>query len=380
MKYFDNCATSVIDKEVLDLMYDVQKNDFYNPSSLYDASMHVQIKLLQARECIADILGADKEEIYFTSGGTESNNLAIFGSIKNQRGKIVTSMAEHASVYNAINELKNRGFEVVYAPLNPDGTVCSEKFEKLIDENTKMVALMHVNNETGGTNDIKQLCKIVKQKNKNCLFFCDGVQSFCKIPVNVKNLGVDLYSMSAHKIHGPKGMGALYAAKSINIKPIIFGGGQENKLRSGTENVAGIIGFGKAAEIANSLLAKNNIKYLQYKDILLNIITDKVSDFIVISPKNSAPNIFSVAYKNIKSEVIVHILEKQGFFVGNGSACSSKSIYSRVASAIGLTREYAEGIIRICFCKFNNEADVESLGHVLCTSINQLRQLIGDKR
>ncbi len=380
MKYFDNCATSIIDNDVLELMYNIQKNEFYNPSSLYNVSTEIQIKISHARETIAEILGAHKSEIYFTSGGTESNNLAIFGSLKNQKGKIITSMAEHASVYNSINELKNRGFEIVYAPLNHDGTVKVKEFENLVDENTRLVALMHVNNETGGTNDIKQLCKITKEKNKKCLFFCDGVQAFCKIPVNVKNLDVDLYSLSAHKIHGPKGIGALYVKKGLTIKPIIFGGGQENKLRSGTENVAGIIGFGKAAEIANSLRLENSEKYLHYKAILQDIIADKVSDFKIISQNTSSPNIFSVAYKDIKSEVIVHILEQHGFFVGNGSACNSKSIYSRVASAIGLSADYAEGIIRICFCKYNIEEEVKELGIALCKSVNELRKLVGERK
>ncbi|MBR2030207.1 MAG: cysteine desulfurase [Clostridia bacterium] len=379
MKYFDNCATTPIDQQVLDLMYKTQQEDFYNPSSLYRVSNAIHSKLNKSREIIADIIGAESNEIYFTSGGTESNNMSLFGSLRNRKGKIVTSKVEHASVYNSINELKNRGFDVVYAPTNKDGTVKTEGFEDLVDENTIMVALMHVNNETGGINDIKTLCSKAKSKNPKCLFFCDGVQSFCKINANVKNLGIDFYSMSAHKIHGPKGVGALYIAKHININPIIFGGGQENKLRSGTENVAGIIRFGKAAEIANSLISQNNANYMQFKDILKDTISNIVDNFEEISTENGAPNIFTLAFKNIKSEVVLHMLEPKGFFVGNGSACSSKQLYSRLATELNLPKEYAEGIIRICFSKFNTQKDVQELGETLANTVKTLRKIMGVK-
>ncbi|MBQ9715162.1 MAG: cysteine desulfurase [Clostridia bacterium] len=379
MKYFDNCATSPIDQQVLDLMYQTQQNDFYNPSSLYKVSNAIHAKLNNARSIIADIIGADSNEIYFTSGGTESNNLALFGSLRNKKGTIITSKVEHASVYNSINELKNRGFDVVYAPINKDGSVKTEGFEDLIDENTVMVSLMHVNNETGAINDIKTLCAKAKSKNNKCLFFCDGVQSFCKIPANVKNLGVDFYSMSAHKIHGPKGVGALYVAKNVNLNPIIFGGGQENKLRSGTENVAGIIGFGKAAEIANSLLNENSARYLEFKGILRDTISNIVQNFVEISTENGAPNVFTLAFKNIKSEVVLHMLEPKGFFVGNGSACSSKQLYSRLAMELNLSKDFAEGIIRICFSKFNTYEEVKQLGETLGNTVNTLRKIMGVK-
>lgn len=379
MKYFDNCATTPIDQQVLDLMYQTQQTDFYNPSSLYRVSNAIHAKLNKVRETIADIIGAESNEILFTSGGTESNNLALFGSLRNRKGTIITSKVEHASVYNSINELKNRGFDVIYAPINKDGSVKTENFEDLIDENTVMVALMHVNNETGAINDIKTLCSKTKNKNKNCLFFCDGVQSFCKINANVKNLGVDFYSMSAHKIHGPKGVGALYIAKNTNINPIIYGGGQENKLRSGTENVAGIIGFGKAAEIANELISQNSAKYLEFKSIFNDTIFDIVQNIMPISTENGAPNVLTLAFKNIKSEVVLHMLEPKGFFVGNGSACSSKQLYSRLAMELNLPKDYAEGIIRICFSKYNTHEDVKQLAQTLGNTINTLRKIMGVK-
>lgn len=376
MKYFDNCATSPLDPVVSDVMNKYQ-SEFYNPSSLYEASAKIKRQIEHARESIANALGAQSGELIFTSGGTESNNLALFGTMRNQKGKIISAMTEHNSVFSPLLELKNRGFEIIYAPLNSDGSVKTEGFADLIDEDTKLVAIMHVNNETGAINDIKTLCKTAKQKNPSCLFFSDGVQAFCKIPVNVKDLGVDLYSFCAHKIHGPKGIGALYIKKGVSLRPIIFGGGQENNLRSGTENFAGIMAFEAACQIARSVEKSNFEKFLQFKGILNNIITDKIDNFMLLQGQNAAPNILTFAFKNIKSEVLMHMLEQNGFFVGNGSACSSRQRSSRLAQAIGLPADYAEGIVRICFCKFNDENEVREFGESLCDAIDKLRKIMG---
>lgn len=377
MKYFDNCATTIVDDEVITAMNKIHKELFFNPSSLSASALQAKNLIEDSREIVAKCIGVQKSEILFTSGGSESNNTAIFGSSRNNKGKIITSKTEHASVFYTLNEMKNRGFDVVYAPLNSDGSVKTEKFEDLIDNETRLVALMHVNNETGAINDIAELCKKTKAKNKNCLFLCDGVQAFCKVPVNVKNLGVDFYSMSAHKIHGPKGVGALYIKNGVKISPLIFGGGQENNLRSGTENVAGIVGFGVAAKNANALIEDNFNKYVAFKTILKDTISNIVDNFIEISSNNSSPNIFSVAFKNIKSEVLMRFLEAEGFIVGNGSACSSKSKLNRISQAINLSQEYSEGIIRICFCKYNTEDEVIQLANSLASNVQRLTKLMG---
>lgn len=377
MKYFDNCATTTVDDEVITAMNKIHKELFFNPSSLSASALQAKNLIEDSREIVAKCIGAQKSEILFTSGGSESNNTAIFGSLRNNKGKIITSKTEHASVFYTLNEMKNRGFDIVYAPLNGDGSVKTEKFEDLIDDETRLVALMHVNNETGAINDIAELCKKTKAKNKNCLFLCDGVQAFCKVPVNVKNLDVDFYSMSAHKIHGPKGIGALYIKNGVKISPLIFGGGQENNLRSGTENVAGIVGFGVAAKNANALIEDNFNKYVAFKTILKDTISNIVDNFIEISSNNSSPNIFSLAFKNIKSEVLMRFLEAEGFIVGNGSACSSKSKLNRISQAINLPQEYAEGIIRICFCKYNTEDEVIQLANSLASNVQRLTKLMG---
>ena len=375
IKYFDNCATSKVSDAVLDCMYQAERDCYFNPSALYSAAAAVSAKKEAARGSIAKFMGADPSEIYFTSGGTESNNTALFGAVKGKRGNIVTTKVEHASVYYPVAELKNRGFDVKYAPVLSDGTVTAESVAALTDSATVMVALMHVNNETGGINDIKKLCAAVKKTNPKCLFVCDGVQAFGKIPVNVKNLGVDFYSASAHKIYGPKGVGALYVKKDVGIPPLLYGGGQENKVRSGTENIAGILGFSAAVEAIKNRMEEYTDRYIRFKQILNNIITDKVTDFVLFPAETTAPNIFTVIFRDIKAEVVLHMLEDKNIIVGNGSACSSKSAVSRVAEGIGLPRDYAEGMIRIGFCADNTEDDVVLLGESLCEAVNTLRKL-----
>lgn len=377
LKYFDYCATTPVSDDVLACMNEARQKYFYNPSALYNAAAKVNQKKEAARKTIGNFLGADAGEIIFTSGGTESNNLAIFGSVKNKKGKIISTKAEHASVYYPLNEMKNRGYEVCYAPVDKNGIVKADELIDMIDDNTVMVSVMHVNNETGGINDIRQLCDAVKSKNKKCLFMCDGVQAFGKIPVNVKNLGVDFYTISAHKIYGPKGCGALYVKKGININPLIYGGGQENKLRSGTENVPAILGFEKAVKMLD--IERQNSQYIEFKNILKNTILSIVSDFMLFDQDKTSPDIFTVIFKDIKAEVILHMLEDAGFIVGNGSACSSKSAVSRVAEAIGLTRDYAEGMIRISFGTETSQSNVTALAHALCDAVIMLRRLTGRK-
>lgn len=375
IKYFDNCATSKISDSVLDCMHQAERDCYFNPSALYNAAASVSAKKEAARATVAKFMGADPAEIYFTSGGTESNNTALFGAAKGKRGNIITTKVEHASVYYPVAELKNRGFDVKYAPVRSDGTVSEETISALADSETAMVALMHVNNETGGINDIKKLCAAAKKINPKCLFVCDGVQAFGKIPVNVKNLGVDFYSVSAHKIYGPKGVGALYVKKGVGISPLIYGGGQESKLRSGTENIVGILGFAAAVDGVKDRMKDYADRYIYFKRILNNIITDKVTDFVVFPAETTTPNIFTVIFRDIKAEVILHMLEDKNIIVGNGSACSSKSMVSRVAEGIGLPRNYAEGMIRISFGSDNTDADVALLGESLCEAVNTLRKL-----
>ena len=243
IKYFDNAATTRTDESLLDLIKTYNTELYFNPSALSEMSTKIFQDISRARANIAQLIGANPNEITFTSCGTEGDNMAMIGALKGFKGNIVTSRAEHSAVYNTATFLSTKGIDVRYVNLLPDGRADPDSLEKLIDENTQYVSLMHVNNETGAINDIKSLVKITKEKNRNALFICDGVQAFGKIQTNVKHLGVDFYTASGHKINAPKGIGFIFHKNGVHLSPIIRGGGQESTLRAGTENVAKIIAF-----------------------------------------------------------------------------------------------------------------------------------------
>ena len=379
MKYFDNCATTVMDDSVVNEMSKAFQEDFFNPSSLYAASTNIKVKMNTSRKSIADALMCSSDEIIFTGSGTESNNLAIFGSLKKKSGRIISSLAEHPSIYNCMLQLKSRGYDVVFAALNKNGSVDVDRFLEVLTKDTLLVALSHVNNETGAITDIKRICALVKENNKNCRFICDGMQALGKISINVVDLDVDIYTISAHKIHGPKGIGGMYLKKNTSLNAIMFGGEQENKLRPGTENVPAIYAFGHATRLAIEQLDVNTSNYHRFRNIITDILNNTVKDFFLISKEGYAPPIISLAFSGIKSQIIMHMLEDEGIYVGNGSACSSKSIFSRVSQAIGIQSAYIEGIIRICFCKYNSEHDVVELANKLAEKVNSLREIIGGK-
>ncbi len=257
IRYFDNAATTRLDGDLLPIIQKYNTEKYFNPSALSGFSTEVARDILTARENIADLIGANFDEITFVSCGSEGDNMAMLGSLKGYRGNIVTSQVEHAAVYNTAMYLKSKGVEVRFVDLLPDGRADSESLAKLVDKDTQFVCLMHVNNETGAINDIKTLCQSVKKINEKCLFICDGVQSFGKIKVNVKNLGVDFFIASGHKINAPKGIGFVYRKKNIHVSPLIRGGGQENGLRSGTENVANIMAFSAASTGAVGKIDEN---------------------------------------------------------------------------------------------------------------------------
>ncbi len=371
--YFDNCATTRIDDDVQEIVDTYAKETYYNPSARSTFSLNVSTKLNQAREQIAKLVGADTEEVYFTSGGTESDNIAIFGSAKPKSGNIVTTASEHSAVYNAVMQLAGKGYEVRLGSVTPDGHIDVEDFLSKVDEHTVLACFMHVNNETGAINDVKTINAKVKSKNPSTVTLSDGVQAVGKIPVNLHNLGVDFYSMSGHKIHGSKGTGFLYAKKGVRFSPIVFGGGQENGMRSGTEYVGGQIALATALKKAVGLLSENSLQYETYKQIIRDSLTD-IIDFREICTENCSPAIMSLAFADIKGEVLLHMLEAYDIIVGTGSACSSKNKQSRIAKAIGLDMRYIEGIIRISFSKYNNTQQVQKLADSLATCVKQLRK------
>ncbi len=375
MIYFDNAATTQMDKICLDAYQQYGVDNFYNPSALYSKALEVTNCIKSARNTIAKSIGATKEEIIFTASGSESDNLALLCSIKSKKGKVIVSNVEHSAIYNTAQELSRRGYEVVFAPTDRFGRIDMTEFEKLVDDSVVLVSIMHVCNETGALNDIKSLCKLVKTKSPYALFHCDGVQAYGKTPVNVKTLGVDMYSASGHKVHGPKGIGFLFVKKGLTLRPIIFGGGQEENIRSATENVASIMALSSVVEKNFSSLKANaeHIKSLQlyayqklaesFDDILFNTDTE-----------HSVGNILSFAIKGVRGEVVTHCMEQAGIIVGTGSACSARKSHHRIPQALGIDNDYAEGMLRISWNESNTKEEIDQFVAALIKVVAELQE------
>ena len=282
MIYLDNCATTKPRKEVVEVMVKALTEDFGNPSSLHSLGFSAEKKVEEARKNIAKLINANTDEVYFTSGGTEDNNIALHGLInKNKRlgKKIITTSIEHASIIDQLKDYKNKGYEIVELSVDRYGNIDIDELLNEVDENTIVLSLFHINNEVGTINDIENIIKKVKAKNNKILIHVDGVQAFGKIPVDMKALNCDTYSMSGHKIYGPKGIGALYVKNTVKIPSLVIGGGQEDGLRSGTENVPGILGLGKAVEITLKELGEEYKHAVSIKKYLINKINENFKDF-----------------------------------------------------------------------------------------------------
>ena len=359
MIFLDNASTTQIGKESLRVFNEVNENNFYNASALYRKGVESKNKLENARKEILNHLGANSEDnLIFTSGATESNNMIIRSIARNKNSRLIFSVGEHPSVYNVAMDLLSQGYMVEFAPLGKDGRVDIKEFEKLVDEKTAFVSIMHVSNETGAINNIKEMVDIVKKRAKRAIFHVDGVQAFGKIPFSVSDLGVDAYTISAHKLHGPKGVGALYLRKGINIKPFMLGGGQENNLRSGTENLAGILAFSKASEEAQKNMKLNFEKVSKLNKILREELIGCGIEYQLNSYESNSPYIVSISIPKVRAESILYMLEDEGFLIGNGSACSSKKKDNRVLSAMGVPDHLVEGSIRVSFANQTTENDV----------------------
>ncbi len=381
MIYLDNCSTTRPREEVIKTITNSMRDDFGNPSSLHRLGMKSEKKIKEAREHIAKYLNVNISEVYFTSGGTESNNIAI-QSIVNKLGKrgkhIITTKIEHSSVLNVIKYYENQGFEITYLNVDNLGYISLEELKNLIRKDTILVSIMHVNNEIGSIQPIAEVKKIINSVNPNILLHVDGVQGFCKVDVNLKKWGIDSYSFSGHKIYGPKGIGGLYIDKKHNLSPIVFGGNQERGLRSGTENLTGIIGFGEAVRI----MAKNfNIEsdyVLKLKIYFANKVREEIQNirFNTTLDENSSPYILNISFNHVRGEVLLHYLEDKDIYVSTSSACSSKGTEkSHVLRGIGLSNEEIEGAIRFCFSYENTFEDIDYTVQVLKESVSEIRQI-----
>ncbi len=373
----DHSATTPVDPLVVDAMLPFFSQTFGNASSLHSFGTEAAEALSLARKQVADAIGAVPEEIIFTSGGTESDNLAIRGVVSYNAGKkhVITSVIEHPAVLNTCAFLESLGHEVTYVPVDADGVVDVKILERSIKENTALISVMHANNEVGTIQPIEKISEIAKEHN--IYFHTDAVQSVGKIPVNVNDLGVDMLSISSHKIHGPKGVGALYVRKGTNISPIVFGGDHEKGMRSGTENVSAIVGFGKAMELAVKRLDDDSIHMTQMRDSLISRIFDSISDVRLNGhPSKRLPNNVNMSFKYVEGESMLMLLDIQGIAVSTGSACSSRSLKaSHVLSSLEIEDEFIHGSLRMSLGRENTMEDIDNVVDALQETIAKLRAM-----
>lgn len=373
MIYLDNAATTALDEKCFDIIKDYNIDKFYNPSALYRKAMESANSIKRARNAVAKSLGVKGEEIIFTASGSEADNIALMCSIRAKNGKIIVGSSEHSAIYNTALELKVRGYDVVFAPCDSCGRTDLTQLEKLLDNTVVLVSIMHVCNETGALNDLAAISKMVKAKAPRAVFHSDGVQAYGKIPVNLKSLGVDLYSISGHKIHAPKGIGALYCRSGLYLKTFIFGGGQENNVRSATENLPSIMALGYVVENNFANIAANYTKVKELRDYLYDSLNSAFENIKVNTDlKNSSPYVFSFALNSARGEVLVHCLEDKGVIVGTGSACNSQKSTKRIPAALGINDDYAQGMIRVSFNEKNTKEDVDCFITALKDSVSEL--------
>lgn len=366
--YLDNSATTRCLESVREIVGKTMMEDFGNPSSKHMKGVEAERYLKEARETIASTMKVSEKEIFFTSGGTESNNWALIGgALANQRaGKhLITTAIEHAAVIQPMMFLQELGFEVTFLPVDRQGHISLEDLKAALREDTILVSTMYVNNEMGAVEPIQEIGKIVKEYNPDILFHVDAIQAYGKYRIHPRKLGIDLLSVSGHKIHGPKGTGFLYIREKTKIRPLILGGGQQKGMRSGTDNVPGIAGLGVAAREAYTDFDEKIAHIYELKRHMMEGIR-QIPDTRINSEEGelSAPQIVSVSFRGIRSEVLLHALEDRGIYVSSGSACSSnkKLPVSTVLKEINLERELLETTVRFSFCE---QTTIEELDYTL---------------
>ena len=378
--YLDNAATTRVHPQVAEKMKDALVNNYGNPSSLHRLGIRAEQAIKEVRELIAKNLNCQPPEIYFTSGGTEGNNLIIQGVVENKkrnRMRIITSAIEHPSVLDVFTFYENHQIEVIVLGVDTQGHIRLDELEAAMNEDTILVSIMAVNNELGTIQDLKAIGKMVKAVNPKCVFHADFVQGFMKIPIDVQASLLDAVTLSSHKIFGPKGVGAVYIKKGTDIKPLLRGGGQENNMRSGTENVPGIVGFGEAIRLRKDLFIDEFAAIRSLRTAFINELEAKIDDIKINGDPNGSPYVLNVSFNRVRGEVLLHSLEAKGIFVSTGSACSShKKEKQYVLKAIGLAEEYKEGTIRISFSKDITKDDVETAVAAIAQAVNSLRLLV----
>ncbi|MDE7422924.1 MAG: cysteine desulfurase [Lachnospiraceae bacterium] len=365
--YLDNAATTIPFPEVREIMMQTMETDYGNPSSMHQLGVDAEKYIKNAKEIIAKSLKVEEKEIVFTSGGTESNNQALIGTAFANKRKgmhLITTNIEHASIHNPMLFLEDCGFRVSYISVDKNGHVNMDELLDAICEETILVSIMYVNNEIGAVEDIASIAKKIKEKKKDLIFHVDAIQAYGKYPIYPKRMGIDLLSVSGHKIHGPKGIGFLYIKDKLKINPYIYGGGQQRGMRSGTENVPGIAGLGMAVKLIYENQEEKREKLYELKQYFIDKITLLEDVFINgmedMELKDTAPHVVSVCAKGIGSEVLLHALEDKGVYVSSGSACSSNHpALSGTLQAIGLEKQMVESTIRFSFSIFTTKEELD---------------------
>lgn len=377
--YFDNSATTRVLDSVKDVVVKVMTEDYGNPSSRHRKGMEAEGYVRQAAAEIARTLRVKDREILFTSGGTESNNMALIGcAMANHRaGKhIISTGIEHASVYNPLVFLERKGFEVTYLSVDKEGHISLEELKQAVRPDTILVSVMYVNNEVGAIEPVEEIAALVHKENPAILFHVDAIQAYGKLIIRPKKQGIDLLSVSAHKIHGPKGAGFLYIDERVKINPLLYGGGQQRDMRSGTENVPGIAGLGVAAKE----MYRNHEEKIAYIADLKNYLIEKLEALEGVTVNSlrgmeSAPHIVSASFEGIRGEVLLHALEDKGIYVSSGSACSSNHpAISGTLRAMGVKKDLLDSTLRFSLCVFNKKEEVDYCAEALKGLLPALRR------
>ncbi len=393
--YLDYAATTPIDAGVFKAMSPYLKEEYGNPSSIYSLGERAEMAIEKARKNVADFLKCQPEEIIFTGSATEANNLAIKGLIKAVRNSqpkisphIITTMIEHHAVLEPFKVLEKEGIETTYLPVNKNGVINISDLARAIKDNTVLVSIMYANNETGSIQPIAQIGKLIKHINNlkeksgnlRTYFYTDAVQAINYLDCDINRLGVDFLTLSAHKIYGPKGVGALYIRKGTPIEPEIHGGGQESGLRSGTENVAGIVGLGTAINKIKNQKSKIKIIEKLRNKLIKGILTEIPDAQLNSPPRNSLPNIVNFSFPGSEGEAIVLDLSRMNIFVSTGSACSSKSLEpSHVLVSLGLTDEEAHSSVRFSLGRYTTQQEIDLALKILTESVKRFRKISGYK-
>lgn len=377
--YLDHSATTPVDPEVAAIMMTYYTEKYGNPSSVHAFGREAKQALEQARNQVAELIGAESREITFTSGGTEADNLAILGTAQalREKGKhIITSCIEHHAVLETCEYLEKNGFDLTVIPVDEEGVISVDAVKKAIRPDTILITIMHANNEVGSIQPIAEIGKLAKEHG--IVFHVDAVQSLGKIPINVEEMKVDLLTVSSHKIYGPKGVGALYVRKGVRLVPLVYGGGQERKRRSGTENTPGIIGFGKACELAGKRMAEDAEKQRKLRDKLMNGIVERIEYVKVNGPvgEKRLPNNVNISIRYVEGESLLLSLDMLGIAASSGSACTSGSLDpSHVLLGMGLVHEIAHGSLRFSLGRQNTEEDIDYVLEQLPKIVERLRMM-----